>query len=405
MALTILIAISYLIFNTYFIRFSLNKSNYLAVPIIFTLLLFNYSIRPVLSSIFNYWTDNSYQFQDSSSYNFVYLHSVSAVVLLQSSYLIGIEKLNYKMVISKKTNFCLDIILFALLLSVVFVYLFLKYGGSWLSFNREVSASLVAPEFRYLFPFVIFISLSVFFRRKEDFSPVGSEYKMLVFFLIILFSFTLLSQRGYLVYILLLTIPFLKNKKHLYIIGAAFLFFSVFILRTIGAGEVENNFLQAERLLASNGDSVDTWFIVLDYVEKNGILFGKGIVSNFFNILPLELRTMLSSRSSLDELNIFYFGDNYLDSRFGYNCDTLQELFMNFGYFSYVLLIPLGLLVSKVDKKFSELRQQGDLGTKSALYFILIQTLLAFGSLQWLIFFCIIYFILKWGRIILLRSY
>lgn len=396
MVLTIFIAGIYLIFNLIFIISTLKRNKFLVVPLLFALLTINYSIRPIISTFFEYWLDNSHAFPLASDYNSVYCTALFPVLLIQLSYwyFVSLKKnVEIKVDIDSK-RFYKDFSFYIISITFIIAYLFLRGGTSWLSINREVSASLIVPEFRFLFPLFIFITLSVFFRQHYSFIPQQSSFKIAVFFLISLVYFTLFSQRGYLIYMALFMLPYLTNKKHLYFLGSFFLIFTVFFIRVLGRDDIVG-FENPERLMATNGDSVDTWFIVKDFVSTKGLLLGKGIISNLFNILPLSIRNLIGIRSSLDELNLFYYGDLYIESSFGYNCDTFQELFMNFGYFGFLILPLLGFLLSKLDLYLVSLRITATNGIKSALTFVAIQTIFAFGSLQWLFFYSLLYLLYR----------
>jgi hypothetical protein len=406
--MTINLAITFFLFNSIFILLSLKKNKLLLVPSLMLLFFVNYSIRPVLSKYYNYWLDNKYMFPDENSYNIVYIHALAAVIILQLGYLTNIYLLKfdfkkYKIEEKLNPNFFTELTHYTVIISLFVGYLILRAGFSWLSTNRETSASLVIPEFRLIFPLFIFLSLTFFFNNQKHFAHIKSGFSILIIFIIFLFFFTLFSQRGFLIYILLMIIPLIKNKKYMYLVIAFLMFFIVFFLRAIGT-DVSNDFTEASRVLASNGDSVDTWFIVLDMYKTNGITFGSSMLLNIAHILPLTLRVNLGLLSSLDRLNIFYFGDEYLNSRFGYNCDSFQDLFLNFGYLSYPLLFFLGLFLAFLDKKFIVFRSLIHDGKMVAIIMITILTIFAFGTIQWLFLYYFIYLIQKWF-ILLVRKF
>ena len=387
---TIFIALAYFIFSGSILYRCYKMNTYGVVHFLFLLTIYNYTIRPILSYNFDYWLDNRYMYPNQELYNLTYIQAVIPSLIIQIGYYLGLKKFVKKQLnasIVGKSSFQKDITLYVIICILLVGYLTSRVGFSWLSTNRSVSATLIIPEFRYLFPLFIFISLVIYFRQYWAFKQ-KAYLPVILFFLISGFFFTLFSQRGYLVYMLLFTIPFFGNKKLLIPVGIIYIIFTVFILRLVGTEG--SNYNDAASIIASNGDTIDTWFIVNDYVKQKGYLFGKGIISNFLNILPISVRSELNFTSTWDEMNFFYFGDNYLDSQFGYNTNSYQELYMNFGYFGFVLLYPMGKLLAKLDNKVSSYRKKGKYGIKAAVEFMKIQLIFAFGSFQWLFMFLIL---------------
>ena len=335
--------------------------------------------------IFDYWLDNRFSGPSSYEYNKVYLQSITPVLLTQFFYYTKLKKsLPIKIPFKATPTYRKDLIIYSCFALILILYLIIKYGFTWLAPNRSIAASLIAPEFRYFFPLLVFISLTFYFRQNLEFSKTRI-FPLILFFIISGIFFTLFSARGYLVYMILFSIPYLRNKsKILPLLGFFYLIFTVFILRLIGENGFDAN---ASYIIASNGDAIDTWFIVNDFVQKNGLLYGKGIIGNVFNLIPLSIRENLPIRSSWDLLNLHYFGDEYLNSSFGYNLNVFQELFMNFGYTGLAFFPILGRMLGQLDLKINALRQTNQNGVYTSILLMRVQTLLAFGTFQWLIMF------------------
>ena len=397
MRFTIFLAVIFALWLVYLLKRSWSTSKWLIVPWMFFLQSWNYVIRPVVLAMNDYWLDNDYRFPTSNEYNDNYLLALLGITSLQLGYLSiikNVQNITFEQKVISNKNYHKHFVVGA---SAIVTYLFLRVGTAWLGSNRSVAASVIVPEFRFLFPLFILLLLAYFFRSHSSFIGMSRIYHAFLFFISASIFITMFHVRGYLVYLILWSVPYFKRDKHIIILGSALLVYVVFFSRSVGT--TDNIRLDLLKLVSSNGDSVDTWFIVKDYVLSNGYLYGEGVMKNLFNIIPLSMRFDLGLSCSWDLMNIHYAGESYLNTRYGYNLDTSQELFMNFGYLYLPFGFLFGRILGKLDLRIVENRIRNSKPFETAYLFILVQNIFSVATLHWTIFYgIIVYFRRLWIR-------
>jgi hypothetical protein len=149
-------------------------------------------------------------------------------------------------------------------------------------------------------------------------------------------------------------------------------------------------------LLRTEGDTTESWMVMLHYLHENDFLYGKSLINNFFNFFPHTIRQYYGLLNGQDIINNYYDSNNYWQNGFGFNVVLPMELYLNFGIFGFPLLFLLNFWLGREIVIFFRqiFVKKKDPGVQSLKLYAIFVLSSSFGGLQWVFLFisCFIIF-------------
>lgn len=302
---------------------------------------------------------------------------------------------------------------FPLLAACFLILIFLYIGGTEiLFFNRSAGISTTSPSLRYVFPFLV--ALSIYF---AFFSTVNLLLGRSLFFwsVVLLFSFVItiiVAQRGFFITscIIASTLYFSKSQKNFFLkalrVGVIIPFVLLALMSkrlmisiassnwTINSGsELFSESWLIDQLRSPDGDASEVWMLLMDYLSSNSLHFGETIFYNIFNFLGHNTRASLGYFNGQDLLNGIYTGNAYWSQGFGFNVPLFVELHLNLGGFGLIFAALAGLVLGRGVTVFENHVVDSDRlrGGSAILFFYALYTVTtSFSGLQYAVLFCLI---------------
>jgi len=417
-----LIITAFTICSLFFILIIISKT-YRRIGLIHLLIILylDYAVVRPYGLILN---DGSYIYSSSFSWgnyivayalNFVFFSSLCIVLLTFD------RRINRKVIINPNVAHIAYPDIFSIIICVASIFLLYSVSGNaMLSINREGSLGAVSPYARIIYPFAM-VTGAVLIARGIVISLYFNRY----FFGLVMISVGLLSviaigQRGVSVVFAFIASAFCWNggKKFNSLLGVLIVvfiaIFSRLIIPYIFGIEIEvlpNNFNDIisnyllNKVRSPDGDGLEVFAMAIKYVNEEGVLYGAGIFNNIFNIMTSDFRLNGGFLNSLDVLNSYFDSHTYWNLKFGFNVNTTQELYLNFGVFS-VFLAPLVFYPFAIANRFYN--REIDSGKDPIFYFIPLYALFnitsSLSGVVWTVLLLILYFFIYKRSIPSLKS-
>jgi hypothetical protein len=291
----------------------------------------------------------------------------------------------------------------------VMFLMFKNFGVLFLAFNRIKGISAQFPESRYLYPFALLSSallvgrgISLLLQHKN--LRIGSFF--ILFGSIVT---TIINQRGLAItFSIVAGISIAQNKIRVdrnIIFLALSIFFMAFILRGLPQYLLNKDSVTKQREESSylekigksaDGDSVEVWIIIEEFIERNGFQYGKTILNNVYNIFQ-DNRTRISKGhpNGLDLINEYWSGNSYTELKFGFNISTFQELYLNFSFFSVLFMILFSYFLARETNRYHSKIEYSEPVYESLRLVAVYNILSSFAGFQWTILMMIYYFLYK----------
>jgi hypothetical protein len=248
--------------------------------------------------------------------------------------------------------------------------------GAWLPGDRTESISSVVPFGKVLFPLVdlslsLVIPMAFCVIQRASFIQ---RCTLIAIVLVATLEIALMYQRGFLIYSLAVVLfSWWKLRGSLPVRAVVTVIsvglFVLFAMRPLvdkvspsrfshGRHSFEGLFplLKDNILHTDSFDLLDVFVISRSYVQQNGLLLGKSFINDFARILPPALRNDLHIQTITDTLNIYYWGNVYLDSHIGLAIYLPHVLYVNFGFLGMFLGFLPGYATARVDRWLLRLR-------------------------------------------------
>jgi hypothetical protein len=107
---------------------------------------------------------------------------------------------------------------------------------------------------------------------------------------------------------------------------------------------------RAALLEGTTFDNNDVWPVVQTYVQENGYRLGSTLISLPVRFITPAGRQSTGMMTAVDEVNEFYWGEDYWVSNFGFNVNLAQEIYLNFGWLLLPITVISGLLTGLIDR-------------------------------------------------------
>ena len=278
---------------------------------------------------------------------------------------------------------------YLIIIACLFGLLFIGSGSDWLATNRSSVASLLS-NFRYIYPFIMILTIMYVAKslaRVQTVSLIQLMYLLSLLFLI----FSLLSLRGWFIAVSIIIVSsYLHVNNSGLFKKIAYLAFFMFLGTTLKDIFLflftEGDFLSPISLdrisTRAAGGFVDVFYVVEEYIKENGYEYGAGTLGFIFHIFPLNIRLDIFSSSS-DIINIFINEYRYVALGFGYNVGSLQDAYLNFGYFGIFIAFFLGYFMTYHEYRLWLSYYQ--IGYFSVTRFFTIFFFVNYGSVKWII--------------------
>jgi len=396
-------------FNIFFVvsylYISRNRLNYLHFS--FLIFITHNIIRPI--AIYNYGESIIYDKLNLSNYPLaLFISSIFFVTFILGFEFVCSKKMyiasfNKDEGYKKISNFDYFNIFICIL---IIAFLFKNFGLMFLAFNRLEGISAAFPETRYLYPFALISSALLTARGIILLFKYKTIFTGTFFFIFGSIVTTIINQRGFAIsfvfiaFISILNYRIQIKKSSLYFL--LLIWFLAFVVRELPAKLFSENestkkeFVSySEKIVSSaDGDSVEVWVIILQYLEEKGFLYGKSIINNIYNIFyDNKYRLTNGIANGLDILNDYRFGTSYVELKFGFNVSTSQELYINFGIFSLPIIFIMGIILGLIyNKLLKNIYYKSDEIYESLPLFAIINIFSSFAGLQWTVL-CLIYFL------------
>lgn len=242
--------------------------------------------------------------------------------------------------------------------------------GAFLPTARTSTITSVVPFGRILFrlaiiPLSVALPLGYLIIRKRD----GLWLLVIPIFAVTFVMLAFLYQRGFALFGFILCLflweRFSKLRYRNALVGGIILLSIAAVLRplvnTLAGAPISGHqwhiSLSSFLLYGASFDKPDVWKVAIAYVQQNGLVLGKTFLTLFAKILPPELRYSLGLITATDLLNIYYQGEHYWTSNFGFNVSLTQELFLNWGPFSLVMTFIPGMIAGRIDRWLHSLKR------------------------------------------------
>ena len=313
-----------------------------------------------------------------------------------------------------------------LIFSIIFVIAMFSIGGlNVLGPNRNASMTALFPVLRYIYPFVQVGAALIGFYGTLVFIVKKDKLKG---FLLMIISFVLTSivyQRGMTIgaistafFLSLDNIRLTKSKKRklFEMLRILILFFLLFLLGVflrdifnfiVNGFSIEYLYLRSNTSNAQNdfiifllsrpdGDKLEVWSILMEYLQKREPLLGKTLLRIPFMLTSSNFRLKTNLKTGVDILNEYYQYETYWYKKFGFNLDTSQELVLNFGFVGVFYNFFIGILNGILVKRFYQsINRDGKLLQEYIIFYGVSYFLGTFAAFQWLIFSLLLLYILK----------
>lgn len=263
-------------------------------------------------------------------------------------------------------------------------------GGAWLPGNRTGTINSVVPGGKYIFPFAVMsFSLLIPFGVIGYMKRVGiRRWVVILASIVSITALSLLYMRGMVItgVFLILWAAEREGKlkpKHL-IIGLAAMFLIGQLLRPVGklvssaytasngvpssaATKASAQLSLADRLrglflFTTNMDVADSWPVVIDCADHEGLLYGRSFLAVPARFASTKFRLDSGLLTGSDRVNEFFYGSNYANTSFGFNVTLANELLLNFSIVGLLLGVLPGFAIWTADKWLFRVRSVNAFG-------------------------------------------
>lgn len=258
------------------------------------------------------------------------------------------------------------------LASVLVIHLLSR--GTWLPTARSSSITAAVPFGKLLFPLAVIplsISIPLAYLVWQQGGKARAILPLTLGLSLVLLS--LLYQRSFILHGFVLVLFFYERFRYKermrlgYARAAAVAVFLIVLLgvlrpvtvtllqqhRAVEQHAADNTLLgaiQSFLLFSPNFDSPDVFSVAIQYLEGNKPLLGKTFLAVPLRFTTPNLRHALGIGTATDTLNVFYWGDKYWTTRFGFAVGLPQELVINFGAVLLILGFIPGMATAMVDR-------------------------------------------------------
>jgi len=317
------------------------------------------------------------------------------------------------------------IVWWTIVFSLVFLFLMFSIAGTdFLGSYRNASISALFPSLRYIYPFVqvgaallalygvliltikkekskgflmIIISViltAIIYQRGMTASAISSAIFLAVdnFRLKNTSKFSSLLKLLVLFIMLFLIVVFLRDIFNFVMseFNVEQLFFSRFL------AENTHNALFMLIAVRPDGDKVEIWSILMEYLKMRGPFLGKTFLTIPFTLTSSYFRLKSGLKTGLDILNEYYDYETYWYRKFGFNLGSSQELVLNFGFAGVFYSFIIGFLKGIVVRKFYYSITKGKNLLEQYLIFVGLSTFLSsFSGFHWMLFYLILATVLR----------
>lgn len=336
-----------------------NKRNYLDFDVLF---LITYFFVMFFFPVFMYNTEFEklfFAFQYEYNENVISKSSALSLVGMQA-YLLGSCSFAKNKVVYEKSNDCIILYKNLYPLGIFLLLLFIYLSGSDLlthKYDGKIGGESASGAITYvllLFTIVLYvINIIEFYNRRNSFNYQKVNYGI---YLVAVFSFLFLyigSRTLPLQFILLLLgLYSLDNpislKKMLVLLSLGIIFFAfVGFYRTQDDSFIEeanDNFLFLIQDLVLNNRNT---FMAVDYVDNNGISYGKTMLTTCMGVIPFMNNIVFSlfpispneAASGLIITSISLNKDS--DFEVGFGTNIIADIYMSFGLYGVIILMFL----------------------------------------------------------------
>lgn len=376
--------------------------SYILAIYIFSLL--GLLIRPIL-----YFYIGKYNYHvhdlDLSSYImalYYYLLSITLLILV----FFNAKDPFKKIILSKEYRY--EYIFFSILAFSIILLMFYISGYEWLHSNRTTTISTLNNTLRYFYPAALYsATVLAIFIATNIIKTKRISFKLLILSIFSMTVFLLISQRGFLLIVVLsmllvaLKLKYIKLQYFIYIL-LVLIFYGLFS-RSLGMSNIDfvDGITQVfvDFVHGGNGTEVDSMSATFLFLRENDYQFT--FFNEFLGFLSHRFRIDNDCMTASDILNMYLVKDWYYDLGFGYNFNNLHMYILNFGSFLGFFFYTVTLIFARVFLNIYYIYLKG-YSYQVFLFYLLFNFLVfSFSTLHWLIYFIFIVFIYKFIILIL----
>jgi hypothetical protein len=312
-----------------------------------------------------------------SEYNLVLIDELTFLVSYVLAYMIATRRLPRKLGGGTVEISTRSVLLCWIVGTTALAIIHVLSHGAWLPGKRTETITSLVPFGKILFPAVV-LPLSVMLPMAFSIGMTSSGLTRIWMWIIGgigLVEVALAYQRGFLIYSLaLILLAYRKLRGKLpamptlgIVAFAALLLFAMRpVVRTLtGSTEVQpekqsSGFvagLKDNMLFTATFDLPDVGVVVREYSQQAGLHYGKTFLYDFGRILPPATRLEHNIQTITDSVNIFYWGDVYVNSHIGLAISLSDILFANFSYFGLFLGFIPGLMTAWLDNRLARINK------------------------------------------------
>jgi len=376
---------------------------YLILKNDFTLLTFNFYEKSIYSNAFLLSTISSF---------------ICSLGILFGQFSLNTRELSFIRQRSLKLEFSLSnrLVILVFNLNIFFGVIFIFMMGENAIFSNRLTTISISNSFmRYMYtPGVVFASIGLV-HAILGLQLGVRKWLFFAYIVFCIFLHFLYGVRGFAIYFSCITLGIIFFSSQKFYIKNILIFAIIFII-IVSSKELMNIIFSSNQLvdinqnklsdtspdlietilLRTEGDTTESWMVMLHYLHENDFLYGKSLINNFFNFFPHTIRQYYGLLNGQDIINNYYDSNNYWQNGFGFNVVLPMELYLNFGIFSFPLLFLLNFWLGREIVIFFRqiFVKKKDPGVQSLKLYAIFVLSSSFGGLQWVFLFisCFIIF-------------